>query len=258
MSKHHENFRVLSKGLVTHKQAPYIRASPDGIAECECHPPRLVEVKCPFTAKDMTIEQGMRKDHIKYLKKNGTKYELIETATEGYLSQVQCAMAVTELNSCDFIVFNAGEARELAIVEVEFDAKMWDQLFQNAKLFFRNHLAPAIMARSQSYVTESEIQIDSETESDHELVIKTEIQCQNPTQSNDLPDGADCPTYCYKCTRLLPEEQYIHEDHSNASVCCDRCDQWYCWPCARYTTDEEELNIDWFCPPCIRSGEIVF
>ena len=45
-------------------------------------------------------------------------------------------------------------------------------------------------------------------------------------------------THCKMCDRVLPEQDYITDDNSNASVCCDgkncNCNVWYCWPCAGY------------------------
>ena len=35
---------------------PFVGASPDGIVHCECHAPRLIEVKCPFTHRGLSTE----------------------------------------------------------------------------------------------------------------------------------------------------------------------------------------------------------
>lgn len=69
---------------------------------------------------------------------------------------------------------------------------------------------------------------------------------------------------CGQCKKILPEDGgSILEDNSNASVGCDcqncgGCNAWFCWPCARYTEEWVEENIDWFCPMCTRDCDIVY
>ncbi len=273
MSEHHQNFRVVTSGLVVHPKVAYVRASPDGIAMCDCCPRRLVEVKCPYKARDITVKEAIKQKVIKFLEMGTDKYQLKDTTSEGYLSQVQCAMAVTETKACDFIVYNGGKAHDLVVVPVDFDSAMWEDLLKSAKIFFETHLAPAIMGHSpESSVTISTTEDDiSESDQESDCLppqIKTEVDSEVVRQSEpdfhqSEPDihqseqeSMDCPTYCHKCKRLLPEEAYISDDHSNASVCCDHCDNWYCWPCARYTSEMEDM--EYYCPPCVRSGEIVY
>ncbi len=250
MGKVHKNFEIVQTGLVVHPQIPYIRASPDGIGFCDCHPPRLIEVKCPYTGRKLPVKDAVEKGEIIFLTYENSRFVLRDTTSNGYLSQVQSGMAITETKVCDFIVYNV-VAKSMVIVGVKFDMAFWDGLLKSAQIFFSHHLAPAIMGRSPVNVKQEDSS-DSEQECDR-VEVKSEVDSGNAQCSTD---NTDCPTYCQKCKRLLPEEAYIADDHSNASICCDHCDKWYCWPCARYTPDMED--IEYYCVPCVRSGEIEY
>ena len=46
----HRTVEVFRHGLVTHREYPYIRASPDAIISCNCHGYNIIEIKCPYKA----------------------------------------------------------------------------------------------------------------------------------------------------------------------------------------------------------------
>ena len=50
----HINFKCVNAGLVVNPLYPHLGASPDGFVECDCCPGKgLLEIKCPFSAKDI-------------------------------------------------------------------------------------------------------------------------------------------------------------------------------------------------------------
>ncbi|KAK2143704.1 hypothetical protein LSH36_819g02023 [Paralvinella palmiformis] len=57
----HTKFQLSKMGLCLCKEFPYIGASPDGLACCDCHASRVVEVKCPFTHRNSSLDT-MRAD----------------------------------------------------------------------------------------------------------------------------------------------------------------------------------------------------
>ena len=87
---------------------------------------RLVEIKCPFTAENQTIREAMAARKIPFLDENNDTIELSKTS-RGYYAQVQCAMAVTQLLTCDFVVWSR---RECIVLEVPFDSEYWDDLIK--------------------------------------------------------------------------------------------------------------------------------
>ena len=48
-------------GLYIYKPKPYLAASPDGIIECACHGKSLIEIKCPYSFKNVIIKESVPK-----------------------------------------------------------------------------------------------------------------------------------------------------------------------------------------------------
>ncbi|KAK5895529.1 hypothetical protein CgunFtcFv8_009216 [Champsocephalus gunnari] len=55
MQDHHEDINVAASGLILNPELPWIGASPDGVVTCACHEPGILEMKCPFSAKDRSL-----------------------------------------------------------------------------------------------------------------------------------------------------------------------------------------------------------
>ena len=54
----HVDFKLEKCGLFVDKNRAYIGASPDDIMYGKCHGKSVNEIKCPFSIKDKTIEEG--------------------------------------------------------------------------------------------------------------------------------------------------------------------------------------------------------
>ncbi|KAJ4933408.1 hypothetical protein JOQ06_030239 [Pogonophryne albipinna] len=55
MQDHHEDINVAASGLILNPELPWIGASPDGVVTGACHEPGILEIKCPFSAKDRSL-----------------------------------------------------------------------------------------------------------------------------------------------------------------------------------------------------------
>ena len=58
---------------------------------CDCHAEgrRLLEIKCPYSARYLTIEQAVKDKKIKYLEKNDSgKFVLKTNSAEEYFEQI--------------------------------------------------------------------------------------------------------------------------------------------------------------------------
>ncbi|XP_046894769.1 uncharacterized protein LOC124479876 [Hypomesus transpacificus] len=47
------DLNVAASGLIINPDLPWIGVSPDGVVTCACHERGMVEIKCPFSAKDL-------------------------------------------------------------------------------------------------------------------------------------------------------------------------------------------------------------
>ncbi|KAI4826428.1 hypothetical protein KUCAC02_029876 [Chaenocephalus aceratus] len=55
MQDHHEDINVAASGLILNPELPWIGASQDGVVTGACHEPGILEIKCPFSAKDCSL-----------------------------------------------------------------------------------------------------------------------------------------------------------------------------------------------------------
>lgn len=66
-------FNISKSGLIINKNWPYLRASPDGIEE---NTDSLIEIKCPFSARNFNINEAISKNCLPYLEIDGESYKL--------------------------------------------------------------------------------------------------------------------------------------------------------------------------------------
>ena len=69
MKSTHTLFELKSCGLFLDADNPYIGASPDGIISCSCCGKGVVDVKCPFSSRDISFDAAGKIRHFVYKKK---------------------------------------------------------------------------------------------------------------------------------------------------------------------------------------------
>ena len=162
----HRNVCVNQTGLLIHPTYSFIRASPDGIITCDCcKGKRILEIKCPYSAREANPSAGVDSGQIEYLERyNGVKCGdfILSKTKRGYYSQVQCTMAAAGAKSCDFFVWTT---ESFLVVPVDFDADHWMRLVSSAMAFFRDKIIPSIAGGSPGELDEK----DHIYEEDHTL-----------------------------------------------------------------------------------------
>ena len=58
MKAQHSNFSISVSGLVINTQYPHLGACPDAVTMCECCGKGVVELKCPYSARDFTLQES--------------------------------------------------------------------------------------------------------------------------------------------------------------------------------------------------------
>ncbi|ROI16374.1 hypothetical protein DPX16_6394 [Anabarilius grahami] len=98
----HADLNVAASGFTINPKLPWIGASTD-VVTCACHEPGVLEIKCPFSAKDRTLHECVKDSQF-----------CLTVTEEGVLSlkldhryvyQVQAQMHVAEVTFCDFVVW---------------------------------------------------------------------------------------------------------------------------------------------------------
>lgn len=129
--------KVQKCGLVIHKDYPFLAASPDGVIHEEN---ALVEIKCPYKARDSTIEQAFENKEILFATYIGGKLNLKKE--DKYYYQVQGQLHVTGKNYCYFVIWTPkGMAYEL----IEKDESCWEKMFPKLERFYFDNMLPEIL-----------------------------------------------------------------------------------------------------------------
>jgi hypothetical protein len=93
---------VSSCGLFVDTEKKFLGASPDGSVDLDS----IVEIKCPFAARNTDIKTAIEKKIIKYLEidpRDDDKILLKEN--DNYMYQVQGQLHITNRQKCYFIVY---------------------------------------------------------------------------------------------------------------------------------------------------------
>ncbi|KAK1875799.1 Ubiquitin-conjugating enzyme E2 D2 [Dissostichus eleginoides] len=96
MQDHHEDINVAASGLILNPELPWIGASPDGVVTCACHEPGILEIKCPFSAKDRSLLECTKDSRFCLTVPEGGVMSL--KLDHSYMYQVQAQMRVAEAN----------------------------------------------------------------------------------------------------------------------------------------------------------------
>ena len=134
--KSHLKSSFKDPGMTVMESHPFISASPDLEAQCQCHGPRLVEIKCPASIIGQVLSP-QNYDHIEVVD------DTLSLKRYGpYFSQVQGQMGITNCLTCYFFVFTF---KGNITAKVDFDAKYWEELLNNLDWFWRKFIAPELL-----------------------------------------------------------------------------------------------------------------
>jgi hypothetical protein len=126
---------VSESGIVVSQLLPYIACSPDGLVNDD----GIVEVKCPFTARNTSINP----DTVPYLDEDQNGLYTLNDKHE-YYYQVQGILLCTDRSWCDFTVWTHCDMKVARIARNdEFITEMVTKLTQ----FFNDYFKPAILKK---------------------------------------------------------------------------------------------------------------
>lgn len=98
----------------------------------------VLEIKCPFTYRNMTIENACKQSSFPLVMVDGSP-KLKKQHPQGYYAQVQGQMALSGLDWCDFVVFLSG-SHTISVERILFDPQYWnDKLLPKLKSFYFSH-----------------------------------------------------------------------------------------------------------------------
>ena len=123
-------------GLIVNPKFPFIGATPDAII-CKDGKSSIMEVKCPYSARDLTFTEAIDKIKDFFLTKDGNDIKL-KQSHEHYF-QVQGQLLVSGATECYFITYTRKDFH----CEVIFpDKKIMNELLQKLVHIYCQHFKP--------------------------------------------------------------------------------------------------------------------
>lgn len=132
----HENLKVDSCGLFIDATLSFLCASPDRLVQCSCCGSGIVEVKCPLKSADKKPTDAA----LPYLRTLDNKVTL--SRSHKYYTQIQCQLAVSVRQWCDFFVYSqCGYHLE----RICFDKVFWQSRQQMLEKCFNSVVIPHLV-----------------------------------------------------------------------------------------------------------------
>ncbi|CAN7950592.1 unnamed protein product [Ixodes pacificus] len=133
----HSGFEVRKCGLSVDSERPYLGASPDGVVSCCCCTDAVLEIKCPASCANLTIDEA--KVRLPYLDADARLKE-----EHLHYAQVQMQMALVKTTRAFFVVFTNVD---INVEELKFNECFWNTAVSEAEDFYFNHIFTEIHGR---------------------------------------------------------------------------------------------------------------
>jgi len=140
----HANFTCETSGLVINPELPHMGATPDGMIHCDCCGDGVVEVKCPFCARECASLKECVDSRFCLEDSNG-KLQLKHS--HAYYYQVQTQLLVSNREFADFVVWSE---HDVHIERIEPDVELWELLKSKSRAFFYRAILPELVGKLNS------------------------------------------------------------------------------------------------------------
>lgn len=129
----HPNFNVKNSGLIIHKKYQFLACSPDGLVNDD----GIVEIKCPYSIKDLNPKIAIRQGKLAYFSKLG----YLKTGHD-YNYQIQGQLEITNKSWCDLLIYTSKGLYERRIYR---DKKLWESMYSKLEDIYYHYLLPQIV-----------------------------------------------------------------------------------------------------------------
>jgi len=133
------NVQALECGVVVSPSMPWLAASPDRKVIDKEFGHGLVEIKCPYSLRNLKPEEACQEPTF-YCKIVNEKPKLKEE--HNYFYQVQGQLGITGLQWCDFVVYLQ---KGLIIQRIRFDELFWQSMITNLTSYYQKYVMPEAM-----------------------------------------------------------------------------------------------------------------
>ena len=143
MEQAHTNFVMSPSGLIIDPSLPFLGATPDGLGHCDCCGDRIIEIKCPYSVRDIspTSDEALQKS--RYFLKWDNNIVSLKRSHE-YFTQIQGQLLVCQKSMCDFICWTP---KGMHIETIFEDESLQCDIVSSCKDFFTCYLLPELLTR---------------------------------------------------------------------------------------------------------------
>lgn len=145
----HSDGKVKDAGFTISPLYPFVGASPDGYVSCSCCGLGILEIKCPFCAKDETVEEAASNCKQFCLERNDNG-ALSLKKDHAYFYQVQMQLFVTDRAYCDFVIWTDREKQDPFVQRITPDVTFFESQMLAAKEFFVKGILPELLGKFYS------------------------------------------------------------------------------------------------------------
>lgn len=126
-------------GFVVNKNFAFLGATPDGVV-CDEGKTGIMEIKCPYSARNMTVKDACTSDEIRdfFLEIDQNETMCLKKSHSHY-AQVQGQLMITGVEFCDFVVYTQSD---LFVQRIFPDVIFMEHLLTKLVLFFKDHMRP--------------------------------------------------------------------------------------------------------------------
>lgn len=216
----HTKFDTWISGLVIHPSYPLMGASPDSFVECECCGKGVIEVKCPYSCKQESVNKKAAEDSRFFLKEDLSGHLHLDVYHAHYF-QVQAQLKFCCASYADFVVWTE---KQLFIQRIYPDEPFITSVLKLCNTFIKTGILPEVIGKYYS--------------KDPVLNITSLDQDQD---NKDPETDQDELLWCYCRQPECEGQEMIACDDNTCRI------QWFHISCLRL---KKVPKGKWFCPDC--------
>lgn len=137
-TSYHTEGTVSKCGLVIDEKRPFLGASPDGIVDCSCCGRGVIEIKCPYKFRELSLQSALTDDSFSLREDYSLK------CTHKYYAQVQLQMLVCDVQYADFMIWTPIDC---VISRVNRDTSFVSDMLQKLESFWQMCILPELLTR---------------------------------------------------------------------------------------------------------------
>lgn len=222
----HKDVTTSDCGLLVDMTYPFLAASPDMLVSCSCRGDGVLEVKCPLIIKCDKCSSFCLCSVPSYLMRSDDKLYLKRYSM--YHAQIQWQLAITGRKWCDFFDYTVNGN---VVQRIKFDSVFYENYLKNLVQLFNMYVFSELLNRSLE-----------------KRLTAVPTTCE--AEPMDVQNTSDkFVNFCPVCKGVIKDGENV-KLLKDRSVCCDSCQGWFHFKCAKKTKSTLSKVRMWFCEEC--------